>query len=160
MKNNNSNEFVLLQKLIKENKVELRLKKILKDSFGVWLYWYSETKLKSKGLVYFYWFISSEWLWIPLAIIISIKTNYFYLLLIIVPFIITKIFKPIGEGFMIYDAKNNEALFQELWDNKFIGIFSMEKGESLIFKDGGPKFIIDSYRDNWRDEIIKYETKQ
>lgn len=67
----NSNEFILLQNLIKENKIKIRFKKTLKDTFGVWLYWYSEKKLKSKIFWWLYWLISSEWLWIPLSIFIS-----------------------------------------------------------------------------------------
>lgn len=153
----NSNEFILLQNLIKENKIEIIFKKTLKDTFGVWLYWYSEKKLKFKVLFYLYWLISSEWLWIPLSIFISIKINYFYLLLTLIPFIITKIFKSIGEGFLSYEAKRDEVLFQELWDNKFVGIFSKSKIESLIHKEGVPNFVIDSLNQDWKVEIIKYE---
>jgi len=153
----NSNEFILLQNLIKENKIEIRFKKILKDTFGVWLYWYSEKKLKSKIFWWLYWLISSEWLWTPLSIFISIKINYFYLLLILTPFVITKIFKPIGEGFLSYDARKDEVLFQELWDNKFIGLFSKERKESIIPQEELPVFIIDSFNQDWKSKIIKYE---
>lgn len=87
-----------------------------------------------------------------------IKINYFYLILVLIPFVITKIFKPIGEGFLSYEAKKDEVLFQELWNNKLIGLFSNTINEGPINKEGTHIVIIDSLNRDWKSEIIKYET--
>jgi|GEM_PF-3164325 len=152
-------EYKKLQKLIKENIVEISLKKSIKDIFGIWLYWYGKENpnlLNLWGkLFYLYWIISSEWLWIPLSIVLSIRyESILSLFLILIPLILTRILKPIGQDFMICDAKNNEKLFEELWENRLIGILSIEKKSSLVHKKGTPTFIIDSHNKNWRTEIL------
>jgi len=153
-----SKEFLQLQNLIKEGKVELKLKKSVKDTFGIWIYWFSRTgryKFFWKTIFILYWLLSSEWFWIPLSIILAIKVNKLYLLGFLIPFLITKLLKSIGQGFMIYDAQNDEVLFDDLWANKSIGIMSTTKHESVIHKSGVPDIIIDSYNQDWREQIIK-----
>ena len=88
-----SKEFLQLQNLIKEKKVEIRLKRSVKDTFNVWIYWFSETKKPRffwKTIFIFYWLSSSELFWIPFSIILAIKINLFYLLGILMPFLITR----------------------------------------------------------------------
>ncbi|MDP1760184.1 MAG: hypothetical protein Q8L01_01880 [Candidatus Woesebacteria bacterium] len=151
-------EFLKLQNSIKENKIELKLKKSIKDNFGVWIYWFSETKKPKifwKIIFVFYWLFSGDWFWIPLSIILAIKINLFYLLGILMPFLITRLLKPVGQGFIIYDAQNDEVLFDDLWANKAIGIMSVAKHDSVIHKDGVPDMIIDPYNRDWRKEINK-----
>lgn len=153
-----SKEFLRLQNLIKEKKVEIRLKKSVKDPFGIWIYWFSETKKPKffwKTIFIFYWLFSSEWFWIPFSIILTIKINLFYLLGILMPFLITRLLKPIGQGFIIYDAQNDEVLFDDLWTNKAIGIMSIAKHESVVHKNGVPDIIIDSHNQDWREQINK-----
>ncbi len=153
-----SDEFKKLQKLIKNKQVELRLKKTLKDTFGVWIYWISETKKpKFVWKIFFiiYWLFSSEWFWVPFSIVLAIKINWLYLFGILMPFLIKKLFKPVGQGFIIFDAQNDEVLFDDLWVNRQIGIMSTKTRESAIHKDGVPEIIIDPYNQNWRDEIFK-----
>jgi hypothetical protein len=153
-----SKEFLKLQNLVKERKIELRLKKSMKDIFGIWIYWFSETKKPKffwKTIFIFYWLFSSEWFWIPFSIILAIKVNLLYLLGILMPFLITRLLKPIGQGFMIHDAKNDEVLFDDLWANKTIGIMSTAKHESMIHKNGTPDIIIDPYNQDWREQINK-----
>jgi hypothetical protein len=153
-----SDEFKRLQRLINSKQVELKLKKSLNDTFGIWLYWISETK-KPKFIwkIFFrmYWLFSSEWFWIPLSIFLAIKMNLFYLFGFLVPFLVTKIFKPIGQGFIIYDAQKNEELFDDLWDNQQIGIMSTKMSGSVLDQKEFPEIIIDSFNQNWREEIIK-----
>lgn len=159
-----SEEFTKLQHLIKDNKAELRLKKSWsrKDIFGIWLYWYCKTKpsvlnLFGKSFI-LYWLFSSEWLWIPLSIILSIIiSNWFFLLCILIPFLITRLLAPIGQRFIFHDAQNNEDLFDDLWQNQAIGIMSVRKHESLIHKDSVPDIIIDPSNHDWRVEISKAE---
>lgn len=153
-----SQEFSKLQNLIKENKAELRLKKSVKDTFGIWIYWFSETKKPKviwKTVFGFYWLFSSEWFWLPFSVVLAIKINKLYLLGLLAPFLVTRLLKPIGQGFLIYDAQNNEVLFDDLWTNKIIGITSMKKHKSMIHKNGVPDITIDSYNQDWREQINK-----
>lgn len=71
------------------------------------------------------------------------------------PFLITRLLKPFGYGFLIYDAKNDEGLFDDLWANKFIGITSTAKYESMVHKNGTPDIIIGPYNQDWREQIDK-----
>lgn len=98
-----------------------------------------------------------DWLWLPLAIFIGFRFGWpFGLLAWVAHYIMQKnILSRIGQGFMIYDAQNNEDLFDDLWQNQFIGIVSAKKHESLIHKDGVPDIIIDPSNDDWREEIDK-----
>ena len=69
------------------------------------------------------------------------------------PLLITRLFKPIGQGFLIYDAQNNENLFDDLWTNQAIGIMSTAKHESMIRDNNIPDIIIDPYNQDWKEEI-------
>jgi len=111
--------------------------------------------VKQKNLDFFGKPFSSEWFWIPFSIILAIKINSFYLLGILMPFLITRLLEPIGQGFIIYDAQNDEVLFDDLWANKAVGIMSVAKHESVIHKNGVPDIIIDPYNQDWREQIIK-----
>lgn len=153
-----SKEFSQLQNLIKERKVEIRLKKSVKDTFGIWIYWFSETKKPKffwKTIFISYWLFSSEWFWIPISIILAIKVNKLYLLGFLMPLLITRLLKPIGQGFIIYDAQNDEVLLDDLWANKAIGIMSITKHESVIHKSRVPDIVIDPYNQDWREQINK-----
>jgi hypothetical protein len=159
-----SEEFIKLQQLIKENKAELRLKKPKTpcQHFFLWLYWDCETRpsilnLYGKSFTLVYWVLLNELVWIVLSIVLAIIVNWFFLLCILVPVIIKPLLNPIGQGFMIYDAQHNEDLFDDLWQNQAIGIFSSKKHESLVHKDGVPDIIIDPYSQDWRDEIGRAE---
>lgn len=151
-----SNEFLQLQNLIKNGKIELKLKKSLKDTFGIWIYWISETKKPKvlwKTFFVLYWLFSSEWFWLPFSIFLAIKINWLYLLCILIPFLITKLLRPIGQGFIICDAQNDENLFDDLWANQLIGIMSTAKHESVVHRNGIPDTIIDSYSHDWREKV-------
>ncbi len=159
-----SEEFTRLQHLIKDNKAELRLKKswLRKDVFGVWLYWYCKTKpsvlcLFGKSFI-LYWIFSSEWLWIPLSIVLSIiRNNWFFLLCILIPFIVERVLAPVGQSFTISNAQSNEDYLDDLWQNQAIGIVSVKKHASPIHQNGTPDIIIDSYGQDWKKEISKVE---
>lgn len=145
-----SSEFVKLQKLLQENRIELKFKKTVKDSFGLWLYWISKTrnpKIIYKLIYVFYWLFSSEWLWFPASIYLTIKFSLLCLLLLSFPWLISHIFSIFGQSLLINDAKKNESLFIDLWQNRLLGIFSSETINDR------PKFVIDSFNQNWRDYI-------
>ena len=154
-----SREFSLLQILIKDRKVELRLKKSLKDPFAIWAYWAGETrkpKLFWKILFASYWLFSSEWLWIPLSIFFAVKFGWFYLLCLLTPFFITQLSKPIGQVFLVSEARKNESLLDDLWQNQMIGILSIAKHESPIHKNGTPDIIIDPSTHDWKKQIMDH----
>ncbi len=149
---------MLLQNLIKEGKIELRLRKSLRDTFGFWIYWVSEIKKPKmfwKICFAFYWLFSSALFWIPCSIVLAIKINKLYLLFLLIPFLIKRLSGPIGQGFIIYDAQNDEVLFDDLWANKAIGIMSIAKHESVVHKNGVPDIMIDPHKHDWREEIDK-----
>lgn len=153
-----SDDFKKLQELINQRQFELGLKKSLKDPFGVWLYWMSETnkpKFMWKIFVSAYWLFSSEWFWIPISIVLAFKVSFFYLLGIFMSFLLTKIFAPIGRDLILSEAKNNEHLFDDLWHNDQIGIMSKRKRESAVHIKGTPEIIIDPYNQDWRVEVRK-----
>ena len=160
---NMSEEFIKLQGLIHKEKLELRTKKSLykNDIFGVWLYWYCKTKPSALNLCgnayYIYFILTTDWLWLPLAIFIGFKFSWLYGLLIwLIHYIVQKkILSEIGQNLMIKDALINEVLFDDLWNNQAIGIMSVKKHESAIHKDGVPDLIIDPSNQNWREVIDK-----
>jgi len=150
-------DFVRLQKLIEGKVVELRLKKKIKDNFYLWLYWYSKRKKPRfiwVPLYFTYWLFSSEWFWLPFSAVLALEINKWFLLGLVFPFTIRKILSPIGQGFLLYDAQNDEALFDGLWENKVIGIVSVMRRERLTYNDGVPDIIIDStIQSDWREQI-------
>ena len=161
-----SEEFIKLQNLIKENKAALRTKKVKNAGhyFFLWIYWDCTTRpsilnLFGKSYLLIWYVLLNDVVWIAVSIILAIvMNNWFFLLLIAVPMIL-KIFilNPIGQGFIIYDAQHNEELFDDLWQNQLIGIFSVKKHESPIHKEGTPDIIIDPYNMDWRVEINRAE---
>jgi hypothetical protein len=158
-----SEEFTHLQHLIKENKATLSLKKsriLGGQHFFLWLYWDCETRpsilnLFGKSFIFLHWVLLNELVWLALSIVLAILINWFFLLCILVPVIIKALLNPIGQGFMIYDARNNEDLFDDLWQNQEICIMSVKRHESPIHKDGVPDIIIEPYNQNWREKISK-----
>jgi len=154
-------EFKKLQYLIKKGVVKLRLKKHLKDPFHIWIYWFSETKKPKffwKTIFVFYLLFSSEWFWIPFSITLTIKINKLYLLGLLMPFLITRLLKPVGKGFIIHDAQNDEALFNDLWANKLIGILS-KKHKNNTHKNKVLDIVIDSFNQDWKEQINKKFSK-
>ena len=154
-----SEEFVKLQKLVQEEKLELRLKKFLKDCFGIYLYWVCNTKPAASNLFgkafILYWVITSDWFWIILAVIFAIKFTPWFLILILVPFILTKLLEPVGLKMVITAVLENENLFEDLWKNQMIGIMSTKMRESVLHSGGVPEIIIDPINKNWKIEINK-----
>lgn len=158
-----SEEFTKLQNLIKEGKVELLLKKSWRKNniFGLWLCWYCKEKpsilnLYGRSFV-LYRLLIWDWLWIPLSIILAVKFSWLFLLCLLAPFTIVSLLGPIGHGFVIYDAQNNEDFFDDLWQNQAISIASVKKHESMIHKDGVPEIMIVPYNQDWREKIGKVE---
>lgn len=154
-----SEEFTKLQNLIKEGKAELLLKKSWRrnDIFGLWLHWHCKEK---PSLINFYGksfilyrLLIWDWLWIPLSIILAVKISWLFLLCLLTPFTIVSLVGPIGHGFIIYDAQNDEDLFDDLWQNQAISIASVKKHESMVHKNGVPDIMIVPHKHNWREEI-------
>lgn len=156
-----SKEFIKLQDQINKGDLELMIKKSLyrQDIFGVWLYWHCKTKPSALNLFgkayYLYFVFTMDWLWLPLVIFVGVRFGWLFgvILWIAHYFMQKKVFAGIGQGFTIYDAQNNEDLFDDLWQNQFIGIVSTKKRESNIHKDGVPEIIIDPSGDDWREKI-------
>lgn len=152
----NSGEFTFLQELLKRKIFKILLKKTLKDEFGVWLHWSCKTRpsfLNGFGITwYIYWIFSSEWFWIPFAIFMGYKFTWLYLLLILVSPLITRLLRPVGHGFLIYDAQVNEELFDDLWNNNLVGIASTEMYTSPGSGKATPKIIIMPPQ-AWKDEM-------
>lgn len=148
-----SDEFKKLQKLIKNNKVEFRLKRSFTNTFGFWIYWFSETKKPKfvwKTFFIIYWLLSSFRFWIFVSIVLSVlKVNGIYLFASLTPFLIIRLFDEVGQGFIIYDAQNDEALFHLLWATNKIAI--------MITKTG---FIIPSGTRDWSMILDKHTIHQ
>ena len=154
-----SKEFSLLKALIQEGKIELRLKKSLKDPFGVWLYKNNKTKENKfiwKVLVASYWLFTSEWFWLPFSIVLAIKASWIFLFCLLVPLLMAAYFGSIGKELMISEAQNDESVLDALWENQFIGILSKEKYEGRQT----PIFIIDPHELDWRSGIANIAMKK
>ncbi|MBF0595212.1 MAG: hypothetical protein HQL22_09615 [Candidatus Omnitrophica bacterium] len=149
-------EYKRLQELLKSNILRLELKNSLKDLFGLWVYWQCKTKpsvinLFGKAFL-LYWIISCDWVWVPLAIVLAIKISWWFLLIILTPYVITQILGFWGRGFILFDVANDENFFDDLYRNSFIGIFSAANRDSMLHKEGVPEKII-LYPKDWRREI-------
>jgi hypothetical protein len=162
-----SNEFKILYKLMNEKKVQFKLKKSIKDNFIMFLLISKETKSSKfpyKIILNLYLILLNDWIWIIFSIILAIKIDPFYLLMILIPILIKRFLNSVGQGFIIYDAQNNEKVFDILWKNQVIGIFSTETKEDLVINEVNlskgrkpiPKIIIDSYGQDWREELGRF----
>lgn len=162
-----SKEFEELQSLLKQNRCELKLKKHIKDMFLLWLHGVSSTRPSFWNLFGYaggvYMILLNEIIWIIVSIFVAYNYGWIYLILIFVPVVIKVILKPVGQGFIIADLQENEALFNALWDRKAIGICSIKKRKSTIHKNGIPEVIIDSddslpgYVGDWKSQLSKIE---
>ncbi|MCX6756074.1 MAG: hypothetical protein NTX85_01925 [Candidatus Nomurabacteria bacterium] len=153
----NSEEFIKLKELISAKKVELRLKRFIKDPFGIWIYYICKTKLSSLYLFYIYWPLLNVWVWFSLSIFLAFKLNWVYILLFLVPILLKRLLKPIGQGLILADVEINEEMLNGLWQSKAIVICSTNKIDSVIHKGGVPSFIINSHDQNWRYEISQLD---
>jgi hypothetical protein len=158
-----------LQELAHKNIIEIRTKKNFTSEFGTWLYWVCKTKPSIWNLfgflfypyLIFYYSLSFAFIWLPLLFIIM-KFSWWYWLLsfligiTVVPLFIKRVIDAVGQGFIIFDALQNEELFDDLWQNNFIGILGKETYISPGTGIATPKIIINSPHD-WREEIFELE---
>ncbi len=161
-------EFKRLQSLLSSGKCELKLKRHIKDNFGLWLHGVSTTRPSAWNLFGYaggvYMFLLSWIIWVPVTFFFGYKYGWIYLTIILVPYLIRMILRPVGQGFLLADLKVNEDLFESLWDRKAIGICSIKKRESLIHKEGIPEVMVDSdtgrpgYVTDWKSQISLLES--
>lgn len=85
----------------------------------------------------------------------AVTISWFFLLCLLGPFVIGSFLGAIGHGFIIYDAENDEELFDDLWQNQAVCIASVKKRESVTHKGGVPEIMVTPYNQDWREEIGK-----
>ncbi|MDD3427558.1 MAG: hypothetical protein PHR42_01305 [Caldisericia bacterium] len=130
------------------------------DPFQVWLLWFSGwfSKLK-KGTLFWkityilYWTCTGYFFWVPVSVILVVTlNNKLYLFCLLVPIIVTHLFRSIGHAFLTYDILNDENLLDTLWATQLVGgIVSTKKNEHNL-----NEICIwsHSWRD-WRDGLLK-----
>lgn len=127
-------EFLKLQKLIEDGKAKISFNRFLVGHpFDLWL------EFKHKFLFYTYPVLTSEWLFIPLSIYLSIhfgfKSFWWLILLgIAIPWVIDDLTKKTGYRLLSKCLLENEDLFDSYWRSKSTTIESTKMttaGESF-----------------------------
>jgi hypothetical protein len=170
-----SKEFQKLKELHKKNKIFISYKRSM-DPFQVWLLWFSGwlSELKKGKLIWkffyiLYWVTTSFWIWIIFALSMTFVYNKLYLLCVLIPFIITHLFRLVGHVFLTYDILQDEQMLDTLWVTGLVaGILSTKKENWEDEKDEITKEVAKKYyshhsevaiwsynNEDWREELLK-----